>query len=628
MKLIKYLSLLILFSTLTACSTGFGFLSSQKNAQANASLEESAGRKAAKPKLKDFDQSQDTLFDLMVAEIAAQRNQFNITLLNYIQQAHMTRDPFVIKRAINAAQYMKDIEAIKEMALLWAEVEPENISAHQLLAYQYFYAKDYPAAVEQLEKILAQGGDPRIDSLALGSQNLPEDEKRQILGLFKELYAKYPDHYLLPYSIAFLHKLLKEFDQGLIALEPVFELAPEFSSANVLKINLLYETGKVQEALQFGADAFEKFPTDHNLGRLYASLLVENKQLNEAENVFESLIDQYPQAPSLKLSLGLVMLENNKIDAAKTILNKLLAENQHVNEVHFYLGRIADQQKKIDEAIRHYKKIQDSPNYDAAIERISYLLTQQEKIDEMIAYLSEMRTKEPEKLKMLWLLEIKLLSLVKNKERMHQSLNQAIEALPGDEQLLYARAMNLEAEGNLEGMEQDLRKILELQPDHAVALNALGYTLADKTDRHDEAFELIKKALTLEPENPAIQDSMGWVLFKLHKPQEALYFLLKAFQSYQDGEVAAHLGEVLLKLNQKTEAYEIWGTVLTKYPEHPILRETVERLAPDLLKKVLSSKEQDIEEVEGTGQHTQSNQEPRILNDKNKTEGSVETSEE
>ena len=546
----------------------------------------------------------------MVAEIAAQRNQFNITLLNYIQQAHMTRDPVVIKRAINAAQYMKDIEAIKEMALLWAEVEPENISAHQLLAYQYFYAKDYSAAVEQLEKILAQGGDPRIDSLAIGSQTLPEEEKRQILALFQELYTQYPEHYPLPYSIAFLHKLLKEFDEGLAALEPVFKLAPEFSAASVLKINLLYEIGKVEEALNFAEDAFENFPTDHNLGRLYASLLVESKQLDEAESVFESLIEQYPQAPSLKLSLGLVMLENNKIDAAKTLLNELLVENQHVNEVHFYLGRIADQQKKIDEAIHHYKKIKDSPNYDAAIERISYLLIQQEKVDEMIAYLSEMRDKEPEKRKMLWLLEIKLLSLAKDKERMQDSLNQAIEALPGDEQLLYARAMNLEAQNDLEGMEQDLLKILEIHPDHAVALNALGYTLADKTERHEEAFELIKKALSLEPDNPAIQDSMGWVLFKLNKPEEALYFLLKAFQSYQDGEVAAHLGEVLLKLNQKTEAYEIWGTVLTKYPEHPILRETVERLAPELLEQVLNSTEStsDNEETPDSSQSPSPNQ--------------------
>jgi tetratricopeptide (TPR) repeat protein len=610
LKLIKFLFLICLFSFVTACSTGFGFLKTNESTDPAATESTTnAKEKPEKPKLKDFDLTQDSLYDLLVAEIAAQRNQLPITLLNYIQQARITRDPEVIKRAINAAQYMKDIEAIKEIALLWSEVEPDNISAHQLLAYQYFYAKDYPAAVSRLERILELNGDPRMDSLALSAQSLSGDEKRQLLELFQDLYTRYPEHYPLPYSIAFLHKLLKEYDQGLQALAPVFELAPEFSPASVLKTNLLYETGQVEAAIKFAEEAFDTFPADHNLGRLYASLLVEAKQLDQAEKVFRRLMEKYPQAPSLKLSLGLVMLENNKIGPAKTILNELLVEGQHVNEAHFYLGRIADQQKLLDEAIAHYKKIKESNNYEAAIERISFLLAQQEKFDEMSQYLSELRTRHPDKLKMLWLLEVKLLSLSKQKDLMNASLNKAIEDLPGDEQLLYARAMNLEAKNDLEGMEQDLRKILEMQPDHAVALNALGYTLADKTLRYQEAFELIQKALSLEPENPAIQDSMGWILFKLNQPEEALYFLLKAFQSYQDGEVAAHLGEVLLKLNQKTEAYEIWGTVLSKYPEHPVLLETLQRLAPALLEQVKKQTSEPQETLpEDAGQPASSNQ--------------------
>lgn len=584
MKLIKHLTIISVFTYLTACSTGFGF-NNTKNIASNKNQEQSSNTTAdlVKPKLKDFDLNKDTLFDLMVAEVAAQRNQFNITLLNYIQQAHMTRDPEIIKRAINAAQYIKDIEAIKEMALLWSDIEPENISAHQLLAFQYFYSKDYKASVEELEKILKFNGDPRLDTLALGSQALPEDEKREILALFKELYKSYPEHFLLPYSIAFLHKQLKEYDDSLIVLEPVFKLAPDFSGASVLKTNVLYDQGKLKEAIAFADKAFDKFSNDHNLGRLYASMLVENKQLDEAEVVFQSLIKQYPQAPSLKLSLGLVQLENHKIEKAKNLFQELLNAGLHPNETHFYLGRIADQNKEFDKAITHYKQITESPNYDAAIERTSFLLVQENKIDDMINYLSELRATDEKRKKMLWLLEVKLLSLTPEKERMMDSLNKAIIDFPEDDQLLYARAMNLDAQNNLTGMEADLRKILAHKPENAIALNALGYTLADKTDRLPEAFILIQKAHILEPENPAILDSLGWVLFKLHKRQEALIYLLKAFQGYQDGEVAAHLGEVLWSLNQKTEAFEVWFNVLNKYPEHPILLETIKRLAPESL---------------------------------------------
>lgn len=584
MNLIQRLSIISAFTYLAACSTGFGFNTS-KNDVDDQQQASNTTTDLVKPKLKDFDLDKDTLFDLMVAEVAAQRNQFNITLLNYIQQAHMTRDPEVIKRAINAAQYIKDIEAIKEMALLWSEIEPDNISAHQLLAFQYFYSKDYQASIDELEKILKLDGDPRLDTLALGSQSLPEDEKRTILALFKELYTNYPNHFLLPYSIAFLHKQLKEYDDALVALEPVFKLSPDFSGASVLKANILYEQKKLKEAIQVAGKAFKKFPQDHNLGRLYASMLVEDKQLNKAEDVFQSLIDQYPQAPSLKLSLGLVKLENHKTDDAKILFQELLDAGLHPNETNFYLGRIADQKKDYDDAISHYKQIEESSNYDTAIERVGFLLAQQEKTDELVAYLSELRAKDSKRKKMLWLLEVKLLSLVQAQEQMMDSLNKAILDFPKDDQLLYARAMNFDSQGKLEAMETDLRTILEHNPDNAIALNALGYTLADKTERYPEAFVLIQKAHTLEPENPAILDSLGWVLFKLKKREESLIFLLKAFQSYQDGEVAAHLGEVLWSLNQKTEAYEVWLNVLNKYPEHPILLETIKRLAPEALEQ-------------------------------------------
>lgn len=586
MKLIKKLTLISVFSYLTACSTGFGFNKETNDSNTESQhISQDESQAKPKPKLKDFDQQKDTLFDLMVAEVAAQRNQFNITLLNYIQQAHMTRDPEVIKRAINAAQYTKDIEAIKEMALLWSEVEPDNIPPHQLLSFQHFYSKEYPAAVEELEKILKLGGDPRLDTLALSSQSLSEEEKREIIALFQDMQTRYPDYFLLPYSIALLHKQLKEDDLALSALEPVFKKAPEFSPASTLKTNILYDQGKLKEALEFAEKAFDKFPSDHNLGRLLASMLVENKELDKAEKVFKSLIKQYPQAPSLKLSLGLVKLESHKVDEAEEIFQELLDAGQHPNEAHFYLGRIADQAKNIEDAIGHYREIKESPNYETAIERVSLLLAQQQKIDEMQNYLSELRATDEKRRKMLWLLEVKILSLVHDKEKMMDSLNQAIEDFPEDDQLLYARAMNLDAENNLPAMEADLRKILETKPDNAVALNALGYTLADKTDRLSEAFLLIQKAHTLEPENPAILDSMGWVLFKLHKREEALIYLLKAFQGYQDGEVAAHLGEVLWSLNQRTEAFEVWFNVLHKQPEHPILLETIERLAPDALKQ-------------------------------------------
>lgn len=531
----------------------------------------------------DFDIEQDTLYDLLVAEIAAQRDQLNVTLLNYIQQARITRDPAIIRRAINAAQFSKDLLAIEELALLWLEVEPENPSPHQLLAFQYSVQKKYTEAIHHIDQVLKLGGNISIESLAIGSQSLPEEEKIELLNIYHRLLAEHPDNIEITYSIAIIERNLKRYDEALANLDSVLQRNDKFQPAAVLKANILYEKGDNEKAFEFAEDAYSDFPENHAIGRLYASLLIDRGELEEAEEVFKALVDLYPQAPALKLSLALVMLENKKIEPAQRGLEELLATNNHPNEAHFYLGRIADQQDDTDTAVSHYLKITKSVHFEPALERASFLLMKQGDFDAAYAALKQAREQNPELSQQLWGMQFKQLSALDEKPRALETLDKALLEHPDSEPLLYARAMVRDQDQQLDAMEADLRHILELNPQNAVAMNALGYTLADKTDRLDEAFSLISLALQLKPDNPAILDSMGWVLFKLNKFEEALVFLLKAFQTYPDGEVGAHLGEVLLRLNQTTEAHEVWNKSLELNPNHPILTETLERLAPELL---------------------------------------------
>ncbi|KZY70037.1 hypothetical protein A3738_25115 [Oleiphilus sp. HI0066] len=132
-------------------------------------------------------------------------------------------------------------------------------------------------------------------------------------------------------------------------------------------------------------------------------------------------------------------------------------------------------------------------------------------------------------------------------------------------------------------MEADLRHLIDQNPNNAIALNALGYTLADRTDRLEEAAQLIGKALVLKPDNPAIMDSMGWVLFRLGKAEEAVQLLGAAYLKYPDGEVAAHLGEALWSLDKKDQARTVWSNSLRQQPDHKVLIETLQRLAPEML---------------------------------------------
>ena len=574
------LILVCTFFTLTACGTGY-----LKPNSSDVITENNQNTKATPSKditkLRDFNLNKDTLYDLIVAEVAAQRNQFNITLVNYILQARITRDPEIIKRAINAAQLLKDVQAIQEMALLWIDVDEKSIPAHQLLAFQYTLQKNYQDAIAQIEVVLNLGGEARVDSLAIGSQQLPENDRLEILELYKELYSRHPENNEIGYSLALVQRNLKQFNEAQETLNPILNRNPEFEAAIVLKVNILYDLGQLKEALELADDQYDNFPANHNLGRLFASMLIEDKQLDKAESVFEDLVALYPQAPSLKLSYALVMLENDKVDPAKITLLELLDAGVHQNEANFYLGRIADLNKNFPNAIKHYQQVKRSSHFEAALERSSFLLAKEEgKIDEAIDYLNGLRTLQPDLSLKLWLLQFKLLSTLQEEDRALKTLDLAIIEFPKDEQLLYARAMNREMHNDLTGMESDLRIIIENNPNHAVALNALGYTLANRTDRLEESFTLIKAALTLKPDNPMILDSMGWVLFKLEKQEEALIFLLKAFQTYPDGEVAAHLGEVLWALGKQNEAQAIWHQSLQKNPKHTALIKTIERFLP------------------------------------------------
>ena len=578
--LIRITSLAFILS-LSACaafqSSSKQEASTQKGAQTNPPEEPE--------KYGNFSDHDDTLYDLLVAEVAAQRSQFDITLVNYIQQARTTKDPGVILRAINAAQLAKDNEAIKELGLIWLEQDPSNISAHQLLAYQYSLDKSYADAMDHISSIIELGGQTNIEALAISSQSVTDNEKQELLALYEELLVKFPDRWEVRYSLALVQRNVKQCDAAVTNLEQVINEQPDFQQAYVVKANCLLESGNKAAALAYSEHSFDRFPENHALGRLYASLLIEVNRIDDAETVFAELLEYYPDSPSLVLSHALLMLENGKRDEAKVAFNDLIELKAHDNEAHFYLARIGEIENDLDTAIAEYQLVGPSSHYYDAIERSSFLLTKQGRTDDAITRLNTLRQANPQDALRLWLLQYRLFATLNDQDRAIETLNNALAEFPDDEQLLYARAMHRDSLNDLAGMEADLKHILEINPSNAVAMNALGYTLADKTERYEEALLLISTALSIKPDNPAIMDSMGWVLFKIGKLEESLKILSLAFQNYPDGEVGAHLGEVLWTLGDQEDAKKVWTAILEKQPNYPILRSTIERFAPELLER-------------------------------------------
>jgi tetratricopeptide (TPR) repeat protein len=168
----------------------------------------------------------------------------------------------------------------------------------------------------------------------------------------------------------------------------------------------------------------------------------------------------------------------------------------------------------------------------------------------------------------------------KDYKESYEILKQALDAQPDHPELLYDAALAAEKLDRIDVAETNLRRLIVLKPDHAQAYNALGYTLADRTDRLAEARDYIEKALKLSPEDPFILDSMGWVEYRLGNYAQGLQYLQRAYQQRPDPEIAAHLGEVLWTKGKKSEAEKVWRDSLRDNPDSEELQKVIKKFMP------------------------------------------------
>jgi tetratricopeptide (TPR) repeat protein len=280
--------------------------------------------------------------------------------------------------------------------------------------------------------------------------------------------------------------------------------------------------------------------------------------------------------------LASLYLSKDETELAKPILENLGSKQNGPNDVNFHLGNIAKKDGEIAKAIYYYSKVISGSKYIIAQERLVDLYTQNSTLAEIQNYLSIKRERNPKYAKNLFQLESSLLLINDEKDKAFKLLTNALSEFPNDANLLYLRSMSLDSPETFDEMETDLRSILTLDGDNSVILNALGYSMLIYTERTQEAYNLIKKAHDLNPKDPAIIDSLGWVLFKLGKLEEALNYLNDAYALNKDAEIAAHLGEVLWVLNKREQALLIFRDSYENYPEHKTLLRTIEKLGAEI----------------------------------------------
>ena len=407
-----------------------------------------------------------------------------------------------------------------------------------------------------------------------------EKDKEAVLDVMEKLVASQNNSPDAMYAFAHVAAKLEDLQRSRQLLEDTLALAPDNLNVALSYISILQRMGREQEALAWLEEELSRREgDDFNLRMAYARLLMEFRLYDKALGQFELLVAREPENTDVLYALGLLYLQNNRLDDSEAQFRKLSVQEYLTDTANYYLGRIAEEKRLYDEAGDWYQGVHKGEHYFDAQIRLAMLLAREGEVNEARDHLGTIRAQSEQQQRLIIQAEGELLLQAELYEEAVAVYSAALED-QYDADLLYARAMAAEKSGNLELLEADLRTILRHEPDHAQALNALGYTLADATDRHAEAYELIKKALELRPTDFYILDSMGWVLYRLGRLDEAIDYLRKALNIRQDPEIAAHLGEVLWVRGEREQAKEVWEAALRQTPEDTRLLDVIERFNP------------------------------------------------
>ena len=534
---------------------------------------------AAKPPGRELDR--ELIYKLLVAEMAGHRGQLDLSVEHYGEVAKATRDPKVVERATRIAVFARDEAAAMEAAELWIEIAPKSHEARRILVSLYLKQGRTDEAVRELDNLFAMLDvtPKQANGLMVEMLSRERDKKQalEVMGKYQEKRPDDPDGKLAHASLA-----VRAGDLDLAAklLSELLEAHPEHRNAILLYAKVLQDQGKTADALKYLARLLELEPGDTRYRMAYARLLVSAKRFDEALTEFRTLSEQKPDDADVRYALSLLLLQTNRPEEAEKQFEELIRRDQQVETAQYYLGQLAETREELDLAIERYRRVDEGQHEMDARIRVAVLLAKQDKLDAAREQLHGIRTRNVQESVRLYLVETELLAEAEKLDEAMAVYGHALKEHKDNSDLLYARAMLAEKMGRLEQLESDLRSILSREPNNAQALNALGYTLADRTERYDEAYELIAKALELKPDDYYILDSMGWVLYRLGRHQEALKYLRRAAEASDDAEVAAHLGEVLWVTGDKDGARQVWETALESTPDDQRLLDLMKRFGP------------------------------------------------
>jgi tetratricopeptide (TPR) repeat protein len=510
---------------------------------------------------------------ILLAEELLLNNQFNAGLALYLKAAAQSQQPEVAQRAAFLARQVGSPEQSQQALARWLALSPDDLSAHEASFISATEQDRFDEAETELDTILTLNSEYTGHWLASFWAGLPAQSQTQFSALLTRVAASHDNT-----SLAIVVTEIKNRESqgsGTDWIDAWIDAHGLDSSVALYRAQLFLPDRKRAMAQ---LENYPNYQTDagilSQLGRWHGS----EGDAVRAREFLEKAVQIDPSRHQDALTLALLLIQDEEFADAEIRLKALLAQERFRPNAYYHLGEIALALEENQLAIDRFLRVDQGELIVEARKQLAQLAVATGQPTQADRWFAEARLLFTPFQQQLILAEAQFRSSRGEAAAAIPILTEALAREPNDRQILYTRALAYESIGNIAGAEADLRSILTQDPEDPDALNALGYTLADRTDRFDEALVLIEKALSKKPNSAAILDSMGWVLFKLGRVVESVPYFEKAWAIVQDHEIAAHYGEVLWTLGRKLEAQQIWQQGYESTPESDKIRGTIQRL--------------------------------------------------
>jgi tetratricopeptide (TPR) repeat protein len=528
--------------------------------------------------------SEEVMYHVFAAEFLGSEGDLEAAVGEYLEAALESSDAEIARRATRVAFAAQAWLQAAMAADRWAFLDPENVEAHKSAATAMLLTGDYAGAELQLQQIIQLMGNTTEAWILVSSLLARSADTERVSVLLGNVLASQGAVNNADAMFAQSHLAARSRDLiGAYELaEQAVELEPEriefLTWAGRLALNL----NKIGAGLQYVERAWKQDPGEHDLALAYADLLSRTHRVVEARKVMENM----QQTPDVMLARIVFEINAQDRDRAEKLFRQFdSAGFDDPHETAFYQAQAAEALDMIPRAIELYGKVETGDKALFAGIRRAELMAGEGDVEGARRELAGLRLQNSQSQLIVeesWLAEARILRETGDGKTALAALDKALERLPGSISIRYSHALLAAELGWVDVAEKDLRIIISEQPENAAALNALGYTLADQTERYEEAEALIRQAFILRPNDASIVDSMGWISYRLGHLDESEKFLRRAWALDRNPEISAHLGEVLWVIGKQEAARSIWREGMEADGENPVLKETLQRMEVDL----------------------------------------------